>query len=267
MRYTGLISLIIFSFSLTLSGQSDTINQTDASGRKQGYWEKRAQDSVLIYQGHFKDNKPIGEMRRYYETGELKAIMHYNENCDYVKTCFYYDTGEVAGKGTYFRNVKDSLWTYYSYYSGTMTLTETYSKGVKQGMEKKYYSNGQVSEEIEWNNDSKNGVWNQFFDDGTAKLKSSYTNNKVNGPYTFYWPNGKIYIQGMFVDNKRDGKWVFYTDEGKVKWEINYVNGEADNEEEIIKQDQEFFRMVDENMGKFEEPTLEDVVPGGNVVY
>jgi antitoxin component YwqK of YwqJK toxin-antitoxin module len=267
MRYIGFILGLTTFLSLSLSGQNDTINQTDASGRKQGYWEKRIQDSILIYQGHFKDDKPIGEMRRYYETGELKAILMYKPNCDYVKTCLYYDTGEPAGKGTYFQNLKDSLWTYYSYYTGAITSTEMFSKGVKQGLERKYYPNGQVSEEIAWNNDKKHGVWNQYFEDGTIKLKGFYTNNKVNGPYTFYWPNGKLYITGTFLENKRNGKWQFFTDEGKFKSEIVYINGKAQNEAEIIAKDQEFFKMVDENVGKFEEPRLEDVIPGGNVIY
>ena len=66
MYYTGIISLLLISSSLRLSGQSDTINQADAKGQKQGYWEKRGSDNTLIYQGYFKDNKPVGEMRRYY---------------------------------------------------------------------------------------------------------------------------------------------------------------------------------------------------------
>ncbi len=265
---TIIFSLIIFlSFNSLCLAQNDTINGTDANGLKQGYWEKRSPDGTLIYQGHFRNNKPVGEMRRYYETGEIKVIMHYKENSDYIKTCFYYDTGEVAGEGIYFQNMKDSLWKYYSYYTGTLTSTEMYSKGVKQGIEKKFYPTGQVSEEVEWQKNIKHGVWNQYFEDGVIKLKSFYTNNKVNGPYSFYWPNGKLYIQGTFVDNKRDGKWIFYTDDGKVKSEINYVKGKAENEEEIIAKDQEFFKMVDENIGKFEEPTIEDVTSGRNPLY
>ena len=160
-------------------------------------------------------------------------------------------------------NKKDSLWTYYSFYTGAITSTENYNKGIKQGMERKYYPNGQVSEEIEWNDGIRNGVWNQYFEDGTVKLKSFYSSGKVSGPYTFYWPNGNLYIKGQFVDNKRHGKWFFYTDEGKLKSEIDYYFGKAENEDEIIAKDQEFFKMVEENMGKFEEPTIDDVMPGG----
>jgi len=267
MQNTFFISLILFSFSLTVYAQSDTINRTDAQGRKQGYWEKHDAEGNLVYQGFFSNNKPVGEMKRYYETGEIKAILKYRKNSETVKTQFFYDTGEVAAEGLYIGNKKDSIWHYYSYYTGALTSAEMYSNGVKQGMEKKFYPNGKVSEEVEWKDDIKNGIWNQYFEDGTPKLKASFLYNTVNGPYTFYWPNGTLYIKGTFVDNKREGKWYFYTDEGKLKSEISYINGKAENEEEIIARDQEFFRMVDQNIGKFEEPTLEDVSPGGNIIY
>jgi antitoxin component YwqK of YwqJK toxin-antitoxin module len=266
MRST-IILLLSFCCTLFTFSQNDTVNQTDAAGHKQGYWEKRDADSNLVYQGYFNDNKPTGTMRRYYETGELKATLTYKPNSDYVKTRFYYDTGEVAAEGLYFGNQKDSLWSYYSYYTAALTSTEIYVKGVKQGVEKKYYPNGQVSEEVEWQKGIKNGIWNQYFDDGNVKMKSTCKNNKVNGPYVFYWPNGNLYIAGNFVDDKREGKWSFYTDEGKLKWEINYINGKAENEDEIIAQDQEFFKMVDQNIGKFQEPTIDDITSGRNPGY
>ena len=260
-----LIALPGFCFSI--QAQNDTINQTDDSGRKQGYWEKSFPNGKLMYQGYFKDDKPVGEMRRFYETGELKAIMSYKENSPCVYTRFYYNDGEIAGEGNYCGNQKDSLWTYYSFYSGAITSTENYSNGIKHGLERQYYPNGQVSEEIEWNNGARHGVWNQYFDDGTVKLNSSYVYNKVSGPYTFYWPNGNLYIKGQFVDNKRHGKWLFYTDDGQLKSEIDYYFGKAQNEDEIIARNQEFFKMVDENIGKFQDPTIDDVMPGSGNFY
>lgn len=250
-----------------IAQNNDTVNQTDASGLKQGYWEKNTPDGTPIYKGYFRNGKPVGEMRRYYETGELKAIMNYPEEGDRVYTRFFYNDGETAAEGYYVQNRKDSLWTYYSYYSGAITSTEMYTRGIKHGMEKKYYANGQVSEELMWENNVKHGVWKQYFDDGTLKLAANYSYGKVSGLYIFYWPNGNLYIKGQFIDNKRHGKWVFYTDEGRLKSEIVYHYGKAENEDEIIEKDQEFFKMVDENIGKFEDPSIEDVMPGAGDYY
>jgi antitoxin component YwqK of YwqJK toxin-antitoxin module len=263
IRKVSVLAGIVFISTISICAQNDTINQLDNLGRKQGFWEKEYPNGKPMYRGYFKDGKPAGEMRRYHESGALKVIMKFTQNKDKVYSIFFYEDGERAGEGMYFQNQKDSLWTYYSYYTGAITSTEEYVQGIKHGKEKKFYPNGQISEEIQWERNMKNGNWLQYFEDGTLKLEAGYSFNKVSGPYTFYWPNGKLYIMGHFVDNSRHGTWSFFTDEGKKKTEIVYNYGKAQNEDEIIEKDQEFFKMVEENMGKFDEPTIEDVFPQG----
>ncbi|MBN2522901.1 MAG: toxin-antitoxin system YwqK family antitoxin [Bacteroidales bacterium] len=255
------LTLFLFVASIDANAQNDTVNHVDNNGLKQGYWKKDYPNGKLMYEGYFYNGKPVGIMKRFYETGEVRVIMQFNQNSDYVKTKFFYNDGELAAEGTYFQEKKDSTWNYFSFYTGTLTSTEVYNKGVKHGTEKQYYPNGQVSEEIDWVNNAKHGIWNQYFDDGTLKLKTSYSYNQLNGPYTLYWPNGNLLIMGHHLDNKRHGTWTFFTDEGKKEFEIIYKYGKAENEEVIIKQYQEFFKMVEENIGKFEDPTIEDVIP------
>jgi len=247
-----------------VSAQTDTVfNQVDKNGMKQGCWKKEFPNGKLMYKGFFKNNKPVGEMLRYYETGELKAVLNYKENNNLVAVKFYYDDGKIASDGFYYTEKKDSLWKYYSYYSGTLTASENYIKGVKKGLEKHFYENDQLSEETEWNNDIKDGMWNQYFDDGKPKLKATYLKNKLNGVYIVYYPNGSLYIVGGYLDNKRQGKWVFYNDDGKIKTELVYNLGKAENEEEIMKKDSAYFDMIDKNLGKFNDPTPEDMMPRG----
>jgi antitoxin component YwqK of YwqJK toxin-antitoxin module len=262
-------NIVIFIAVFILSGfdsysQTDTVfNQSDKNGLKQGYWKKSYPNGQLMYKGFFKDGKPLGEMRRYYESGDLKALMQYKENDNRVFAKIFYDTGELASEGFYIGGKKDSIWKYFSYYTNTLTATENYTNGIKNGLEKHFYENQQLSEEIEWKNDLKDGVWNQFFDDGKPKLRATYNQNKVQGVYVVYYPNGDIYILGGYLDNKRHGKWVFYSDNKQVKSEIVYTNGKAENEEEIMKRDSAYFQMVEKNMGKFAEPTPEDLMPRG----
>ena len=80
----------------------------------------------------------------------------------------------------------------------------------------------------------------------------------VNGRYYFYYPNGLIMISGTFIDDKRHGPWAFYDDNGKEKYKIQYDFGKAENADELIKKDEEYFKMIEENIGKFEDPSLED---------
>ena len=84
-------SLFCFGISLSVFAQSDTINQSDAQNRKQGYWEKKYGNGELRYQGYFKDNAPIGEMKRFYESGALQAILDYGNGESRVYARLFYE--------------------------------------------------------------------------------------------------------------------------------------------------------------------------------
>jgi antitoxin component YwqK of YwqJK toxin-antitoxin module len=199
-------------------------------------------------------------MIRYYESGGLQAILEFGEENESTQAKLYYEDGEISAEGKYIKTVKDSLWKYYSFWTGALVSEEFYINGKKNGLQKSYYASGNVSEEIEYKNDIKDGTWTQYFEDGKKKLEASYRWNKVNGRYTFYHPTGNIYILGSFDENKRHGTWTFYDDEGKEKYKLRYNLGTLNDEDKelIEEKDTEFFKMVDENIGKFEEPSIEN---------
>ena len=262
MKY---FALLVFSFfCFTLSAQTDTVfNKTDAAGLKQGFWKKTYENGKLMYTGEFKDNKPEGTMKRYYKTGGLQAVLDFKPDGHSADAKLYFEDGELSAEGYYYDMQKDSLWKYYSFYTGTLVSEETYKKGKKFGTHHSYYEHGQVSEEITWTNDYKEGPWVQYFPDGKEKMKTNYSFNMVNGRYYFYYDNGLLMILGNFVDNKRHGPWVFYNDDGTEKYKIEYDFGKALNADKLLQDDEEYFKLIDENIGDFEDPSLEDFFPGG----
>ncbi len=261
-------SAAIYLFStLYIFGQVDTVfNQTDENGQKQGYWKKHYPNGNLIYKGFFKDNMPVGEMVRFYESGKTQARLFYREDGITTMTKLYYEDGELSAEGLYRNMQKDSIWKYYSFYSGTLVSEEFYAMGKKDGIQKNYYANGQLSEEVGYKNDIKEGIWKQYFEDGKTKLSASYKWNSVNGRYTFCYPTGVIMMLGMYDENKKNGPWIYYDEEGNEKYRIRYEMGvvHAEDEKLLIKQDEEFFKMIDENNGKFEDPSIDDLFNGPN---
>jgi antitoxin component YwqK of YwqJK toxin-antitoxin module len=243
---------------------TDTVfNQTDNQGNKHGYWKKHYEQGGLKYKGYFEHGKPVGEMRRYLETGQLYTVMHFDTNSAYVKTRFFYQNGKPAAEGYFYRTIKDSTWKYYSYYDGHLVSTEHYTRGKKQGAEYQYYENGKVSEKITWHKDFKHGPWLQYFNDGKKKMEATFHNDQLNGSYIVYYPDGRLFVLGHYENGKRHGTWVLYNEKGGVKSEIMYAHGKAENEDELIEQDKEFFKMVEENLGKYEDPKANDMFPHG----
>ncbi|MBN1158267.1 MAG: hypothetical protein JXA61_02710 [Bacteroidales bacterium] len=238
-----------------IKGQTDSpVNLTDEGNLKQGYWERKYSNDAIMYQGYFKDDMPVGEMKRYNANGTLQAILDYSEGGERVSARLFYGNGSIAASGMYDHILKDSVWNYYSYYDNTLVLRESYTKGKRNGPMLYYYSSGAVSETIEWQNDMKHGPWVQYFMDGSVKLKASYINDLLEEDFLTNYQNGMPYVTGTYLNDQRHGLWTFYNEDGTVDMELNYVNGTCLDEEKIVDQQIEFFRMIDENEGKFNEP-------------
>jgi len=249
------IFLILLTGSVLLKAQTDTVfNQTDANNFKQGYWKKSYPNGKLMYRGFFRDDKPVGEMRRYYESGALKALLVYEDKSVFAHARMFYEDGQPAAEGWYYNSLKDSTWDYYSYYDHTLTASETYNKGKKNGSELHFYSNGHLSERITWVNDRKSGAWEQYFINDVLKLKGNYLSGKLEGEFLVNYDNGKPYLSGNYVNDTRHGKWTFFKEDGITDIVLEYLNGKTPDEEKLNNRQQEIFRMIDENEGKFEEP-------------
>jgi antitoxin component YwqK of YwqJK toxin-antitoxin module len=264
MRFTIAISFFVF-MTVIVQAQTDTLfNQSDARNLKQGWWKKSFPNGKLMYKGYFKDNKPVGELRRYYESGTLKAMMNYDNNGEYARARLFYGDGKPAADGWYFNMLKDSIWCYYSFYDHTITAREVYTKGLRNGLMEHYYNNGSLSEKLTWVNNKKDGPWEQYFADHILKLRGSYREGKLEGEFLVNYEKGKPYLKGGYRNDLREGKWIFYKEDGTKDMELNYRDGKAPDEDKLGEKQKELFHMIDENQGKFEEPDESNfLVPAG----
>ncbi len=232
------ISLLFFSVLLWCAGMSaqtaDTLwNQTDARGQKQGFWKKYHPEGTLIYKGYFKNGKPVGKMERFYENGIRRAELVYTEGTDITYAKIFYRTGKLAAEGKYVNMAKDSLWSYYSYYSDDLMYTEMYKTGIKQGESRKFYPGGQIAEIMSWQDDQKHGPWKQFFEDSTIRLVSTHHSNQIHGRYQVYNRNHFLIMDGEYHHGKMDKTWHFYDDNGKEQHTLHYVKGNLQNSKEL----------------------------------
>ncbi|OFX83770.1 MAG: hypothetical protein A2W99_03230 [Bacteroidetes bacterium GWF2_33_16] len=255
MKFKFISIFLLLSFILFTKTQAqDTIfNQTDANGLKQGYWKKKYPEGGIQYTGHFKNNKPVGEFTRYTREGTLYAKMKYAENSDKIYTTFFYPNKQVQAEGYYINKLKDSTWSFYSE-KGILVSTINFFIDKKHGSEIRYYDNGNIFEKILWENGLQNGISIRYYNNGNVMIRSPYINGLLSGSYASYSENGKPIISGMYENNRRQGKWIIYDELGNVKNEIVYINGVAENQEELDKIEQEELDMLEKNKGKFQDP-------------
>jgi antitoxin component YwqK of YwqJK toxin-antitoxin module len=115
------IIFILFTAFLSLSGQSwefehtakDTINMTDANGKKQGKWVTRFRykkgvacknSEQSAEEGLYKDNKRIGIWTEYHCNGKIKSKITYIDGKPNGLTTSYYENGSIKEEGTWINN-------------------------------------------------------------------------------------------------------------------------------------------------------------------
>ncbi|WP_159023832.1 hypothetical protein [Formosa sp. L2A11] len=89
-----------------------------------------------------------------------------------------------------------------------------------------YHTNGNISDEIEYENGISNGLEKRFYEDGTLMQKGSFKNGKEIGVWEMYHPNGQLKQRTTFNENgKMDGESVSYYSTGNKKGKNIYKNG------------------------------------------
>ncbi len=215
--------LVFFVFSAVVHN-AQTI---DASGKKQGYWKKKDEKTgKLLYEGEFKDNKPVGTFKHYYPGDTAKrAVTYYKDGGKIAYANLYHQmTGKLMAQGKYIHELKDSVWNFYDD-KGVIISKDIYKMGKKEGKSIVYLPDGTVSEEKNYKNDILEGPFVQYFDGKLKKGEGKYVNGKFEGKVTYYYPNGKFAATGIYKNGMKEGVWLYNESDGKLKDKELYRNG------------------------------------------
>ncbi len=229
MNYSKfLFSLVIF-FALQSTAQLDSIPQgtfgkdyniTDSQGRKQGDWMRVFEAGSVYYLGQFKNDKPVGEFRYYYESGELMTKANHIDEISTEAVSYRLD-GSVVSVGTYKDQKKWGLWKLYDE-NGILASEENYEADRLSGVSKIYYKNGQLAKSMTYVDDVLNGQWNEYFMKGALKGEGVYVSGKQHGKVlTYQAPNIKLY-EGELKNELAIGEWRHYLEDGRLKLRILY---------------------------------------------
>jgi antitoxin component YwqK of YwqJK toxin-antitoxin module len=220
-----LIILILFSPLFAFS----QINQTDANGLRQGFWEKQQPNGRLMYEGNFKDGKPVGEWKRYHTGGQVKAIIKYQADSDSAFTQLFDEWGKKVAEGMYLNEKKAGLWIYFS--EGRKVADEHFEEGEKHGKSRKYYQTGEVWEETDWVHGKQEGSYRVFFQSGEPFFQCKMSNNQRNGLCLTYFQNGRVELEASYKNGLRHGEWKYFDEQGNYCYSLFYDTGKILNPE------------------------------------
>lgn len=224
--------LVVLAILILISGElfaQNPMNQKDELGRKQGFWTKKDVDGKIVYQATFKDDQPVGEMKRFHSNGKLMAVMNFKEGTDISEAQLFDENGKLIAQGEYSGQKKTGEWTYIL--DSKVTSTETYLNGLKSGISKRFYPGGELLEESNWQNDKLHGIYRSYFQDGKLYLECNYTNGQRNGKFKTCFPNGSLEMDANYFEDLKDSVWRFFDVEGELMYTLKYDLGKLLNPE------------------------------------
>ena len=207
-------SLAFLMASAVLFAQPTALNQTDKAGKKQGKWIKKDEHGRPVYDGTFKDNKPVGEFKYFYDTGELKTSSVFSPDGS-CRSKHYFPGNILMAEGKYVNEKRDSIWKFYNA-PNSLVSEESFKKGKKDGLEKNFNGKGKLLEEKSWKDSILNGPWKKYYEDGTVQQEGVYVGGFLDGDMKYYYPNKVPAVIGHYQHSLKSGKWMYYDKSGKI---------------------------------------------------
>ena len=97
--------------------------------------------------------------------------------------------------------------------------------GVKDGIWKEWYDNGQLSESGGWLSGERNGFWVYFDADGIKIKEENFDKGRPDGAWKSYYANGIVSASGQYVNKIKEGTWQYFDEKGKLMVKTEFLNG------------------------------------------
>jgi len=249
---TAVLTILVFLITIGHSWAQEAINQLDTNGQKQGYWEKRQPNGKLLYTGYFKDDRPVGEWKRYHENGVIKAQLVYPENSDTAAVQLFDDYGNKVAEGFYVGKVKTGRWVYFE--KRQKVAEENYANGQKNGIAKTYYPTGELFVECKYVDGLQEGVYRAYFNSGKPYFECQMKADKRDGFCQIFYPNGELETEAFYRKGIRNDEWKYFDENGNYQYSLVYDEGIVTNPAVLDSIEQIRYQQLDTNKNKIVDP-------------
>ena len=194
MKKFTLIILFLYTISqaqsqsFEMGPKGDTLNLTDAQGKKQGKWIVTGKmkpgtcytPEQKVEEGKYSENRKTGIWIEYYCNSNMKNKLTFVNGRPDGYAIMYHENGKISEEG----NWKANRWV---------------------GNYKLYHENGQVQHEFVFNQSGKReGQQKYFYDNGQLAVEGNFVNGKENGVIKEYYENGDQKAEKNFADGSVD---------------------------------------------------------------
>jgi len=211
-------------FVCLINGQD--INSFDANNERHGVWKKYFEGTKqLRYEGQFEHGKEVGLFKFYTKKSKNQpvATRFFTAENDEVKVKFYALNGRLISSGKLINKIREGTWELFQKDGKTLLSKETYKSGKLNGLYEIYYKNGKLSETFQYTKGVKDGVSKKYAPNESVIHEVVYVDGKLRGPATYYDIRGNVIIKGEYAADRKAGLWKYYEGDKLVK-EVDYKN-------------------------------------------
>ncbi|MBN8701472.1 MAG: toxin-antitoxin system YwqK family antitoxin [Bacteroidetes bacterium] len=212
-------------------------------------WKFYNEDGILTLEYYYENGKKTGEKKTYdSKTGKLLSIENFKEDVKQNFSFNYHSNGKIKDKIPFVDGKENGNAFEYDTLGNIITLTEYKlgftrkserinrkdRDGLKQGVWKDFYDNGNLKNEGRYLNDKKDGYFKDYALNGSLLKVEKYTNGKLqeDAPelkkvdiFTEYHPTGKLKFTGGYKDGVPEGVHRDYNDSGLIVSSKIYSDG------------------------------------------
>ena len=212
MRLQSLLFLLTILFTQLLIAQEE-VNQYDEQGRRHGVWKKYFDDSdQLRYQGQFDHGKETGTFKFYCEDCKEQPMVtkEFSSSDNTALTKYYTVKGKLVSEGKMDGKERIGEWLFYHEKSDEVMSREFYKSGKLDGPKTTYYTNGTVTEVVNYVAGEMQGESKYYAPDGVLLKDLKYLDNELHGEATYYDAFGNVTIKGFYKNGAKHGLWRYY---------------------------------------------------------
>lgn len=97
---------------------------------------------------------------------------------------------------------------------------------IKHGFDQKFFPNGKVMMEGNYNRGEKEGEWKSYHESGELHIHCFYKNDLIDGLYQRFHENGAPASIGNLIENDQEGEWQYFDEEGNLTETKMFSGGE-----------------------------------------
>lgn len=195
----------------------------NSKGYKQGEWEFYYNGGAVKSTGSYLDNKKERKWVYYYPSGQVEQTGNYKQDKEDGYWEWFYQNADILRTEHFYNGMEDGEMTEYSEL-GIIISRGEFIEGLKEG--NWVYRVGDHSEKGVFKYGLREGIWKHYYDNGELKFEGKYIQGNADGKHKYYYENGKLQEERVYIMGRKEKVWKKFDPAGNLIMFVSYRNDE-----------------------------------------